>query len=339
MPIYLNACSHGLSDPAVAGRILAYLEREAEIGEVRATAEAESELAGIRADAAALIGADEGRTGLSSSTTVPWEALVLRIGLSGKRVLVAAHEWFSNVHALRALGALIDIVPASEAMDPAAWRARIDDDLAAIFAPMVSSVSGIRYPVEAIGALDRPEDCLFIVDAAQALGQVPVDVSAIGCDALVGTTRKWLRGPCGTGLYWLGCRAQAATGLRAGLSGLNPALILGLGQALRLVGQGVVPTGKLREGVRALGMEPLSTDTGAVTVRIGHDRADAMREAMKRADCIVKWPDPVADEPLSAVTLEEGALLRLSPHAYNTGAELDIALAALATGLGQKHHP
>ena len=206
--------------------------------------------------------------------------------------------------------------------------------MAAIFAPMVTSVAGIRYPVAEIGALARPEDALFIVDAAQAVGQGPVAVGALGCDALVATTRKWVRGPRETGLYWLNGRASAVTGLHAAPCDMNVALRLGQGVAMRRVmPPSPALTGYLRATMREMGLVPLAQDTGAVTLRIGHDHAPALRAGLEAAGVLVKWPDPVADEPESGVTLAEGALLRLSPHAYNTTGDVDHVVTVIRTVL------
>jgi selenocysteine lyase/cysteine desulfurase len=43
----------------------------------------------------------------------------------------------------------------------------------------------------------------FFLDAAQAVGQMPVDVRALNCDVLTTPGRKWLRGPRGTGLLYV----------------------------------------------------------------------------------------------------------------------------------------
>ena len=335
MVVYLNACGHGPSDPAVLRRMAAHLVRELEIGEVGAAGEIAAERAGVREAAARSIGATADRTGLCATTSDPWEALMARIPLAGKRVLIAPHEWSSNVHFLSALaanaGGRVEVLPPLdvEAPDPGAWQARIDGDVAAICVPMVTSVTGLRYPVEAIGALERPEDCLFIVDAAQALGQEPVDVGAIGCDALCATTRKWMRGPHGTGLYWVGERAGAVTGLRAAEMQTNPALLVAQGVALSMAGdRGTLPA-LLRDGLKDRGIVALPGSTGAVTIRVSHGKVSSLRRAMHEAGIIGKWPDPALDEPASGLTLEDGALLRLSPHVYNTEDEIAQAIAVI----------
>ncbi|MCZ0310163.1 aminotransferase class V-fold PLP-dependent enzyme, partial [Escherichia coli] len=54
-----------------------------------------------------------------------------------------------------------------------------------------------------IGRVTRAAGIPYFIDAAQALGQLPVDVSAIGCDMLKGSGRKFLRGPRGAAILYL----------------------------------------------------------------------------------------------------------------------------------------
>lgn len=67
----------------------------------------------------------------------------------------------------------------------------------------VSCETGVRLPVEEICRRCRERGILTMVDAAQSLGQIPVDVRAIGCDFMTGNGHKWLAGPKGTGFLYV----------------------------------------------------------------------------------------------------------------------------------------
>ena len=72
-----------------------------------------------------------------------------------------------------------------------------------VAASMVSSQSGTRLPAEQATALAHAHGAQMLVDATQALGQIPCDVAASGCDYFVSNGHKWLLGPKGTGLLYL----------------------------------------------------------------------------------------------------------------------------------------
>jgi selenocysteine lyase/cysteine desulfurase len=63
--------------------------------------------------------------------------------------------------------------------------------------------SGLVQPVEEVGKLCSRHDQLYLVDACQSVGQMPLDVSKIKCDFLSGTFRKFLRGPRGAGFLYV----------------------------------------------------------------------------------------------------------------------------------------
>jgi selenocysteine lyase/cysteine desulfurase len=70
--------------------------------------------------------------------------------------------------------------------------------------------SGLVQNVEAIGAMCRAEDILYLVDGCQSIGQMPVDVETIGCDYFSATARKYLRGPRGAGFLYVSDRVLAS---------------------------------------------------------------------------------------------------------------------------------
>lgn len=69
--------------------------------------------------------------------------------------------------------------------------------------PHISSSRAIRYPVTRLSALARERDIWSVVDGAQSLGHLAVDVQAMGCDAFFASPHKWMLGPKGTGLLYV----------------------------------------------------------------------------------------------------------------------------------------
>ena len=72
----------------------------------------------------------------------------------------------------------------------------------AIAASAVQFASGFRLDLAGVSSLCRDRGLIFALNAAQALGQVPIDVSAIGADFLCAPSHKWLMGGYGVGLFY-----------------------------------------------------------------------------------------------------------------------------------------
>jgi selenocysteine lyase/cysteine desulfurase len=69
--------------------------------------------------------------------------------------------------------------------------------------PHVTSKLGIVMPVKPICEMARARGIFTLIDGAQAVGQMRVDVKALGCDAYVTSPHKWLLAPVGNGVLWV----------------------------------------------------------------------------------------------------------------------------------------
>jgi selenocysteine lyase/cysteine desulfurase len=67
----------------------------------------------------------------------------------------------------------------------------------------ITSGLGARLPARELCALARERGALALVDGAQAVGQIQVDVKALECDAYVASPHKWMMAPKGTGILYI----------------------------------------------------------------------------------------------------------------------------------------
>jgi selenocysteine lyase/cysteine desulfurase len=72
-----------------------------------------------------------------------------------------------------------------------------------IAVPHITSRHGIVLPVREICDLGRARSVFTLIDGAQAVGQMRVDVKKIGCDAYAASPHKWLLAPPGNGLLYV----------------------------------------------------------------------------------------------------------------------------------------
>ncbi len=69
--------------------------------------------------------------------------------------------------------------------------------------PHIISSTAVVMPVKRLIALARERGCLSIIDGAQAVGQVEVNLRDMGCDAYFSSPHKWLLAPAGNGLLYI----------------------------------------------------------------------------------------------------------------------------------------
>src|SRR5881296_951817 len=69
--------------------------------------------------------------------------------------------------------------------------------------PHIISSSAVVLPAKRLTELAHQHGCLSLADGAQALGQIPVDLKDIGCDAYFASPHKWLLAPPGNGMFYI----------------------------------------------------------------------------------------------------------------------------------------
>jgi len=104
-------------------------------------------------------------------------------------------------------------------LDPDDVRRAITPRTRLIALTHASNVLGTVQPVAEIGRIAREHDLLFLVDAAQTAGVVPIDVQAMHIDLLAFPGHKSLMGPTGTGALYVGPRAALRAWREGGTGG------------------------------------------------------------------------------------------------------------------------
>ena len=141
---------------------------------------------------------------LSSALTKIIHALPER---TGRDTIVVSEQDFPTIayvaeHAARASYRVRYVEKSRDVMDPGVWQEAIRDDVQLVCITHVLSNTGQRLPVEHIIACTRATGALSVVDVAQSIGVVPIDLSAWGADFVIGSCVKWLCGGPGAGFLW-----------------------------------------------------------------------------------------------------------------------------------------
>jgi selenocysteine lyase/cysteine desulfurase/glycine/D-amino acid oxidase-like deaminating enzyme len=205
---HFNSAGAALLANGTVEAVIDHLRAESLSGGYEAAKHAAPALEAVYARTAELLGARLEEVALVESATAGWQRAVSALRLRpGDRVLAARSSYVSSaLHLLsveRDHGVRVELLPNAPdgAVDLEALETALRAGPAALVtAAHVPTSSGLVEPAAAIGVLAGNHGVPFLLDATQSLGQLPVDMGAIGCDLLIGTGRKFLRGPRGTGL-------------------------------------------------------------------------------------------------------------------------------------------
>ena len=345
--IYLNFGAHGPSPRYVVEAANEFIQAH-EYG-----VDAETDPYGVAFDAydstrervADFIGADSDEIALTESTTAGVNAVANAIDWQPGDVVVRTDlehpagtlPW----QRLEREGVEVRVVETEAGyIDVKAFTEAVQDARLACFSA-VTWTHGTRLPVAELVDIAHEAGALALVDAVQVPGQLPIDVSAWGADAVAAAGHKWLMGLWGGGFLYVnryivealaprtvGYRSvetptadpfEYATGARRfEVGSSNPAPHVALAEAIDVaeeVGVDVIEaridrlTDQLAESVpddRLL--SPRSPETGLVTVDINDPEATVGR--LRKSGIVVR-------------ALPEPAAIRASIHAVNTTTEID----------------
>ena len=208
--LHFNNAGSALMPEPVLEAVVAHLRLEAEMGGYEAAERAHEALERAYDAAAALVGCHRDEIALVEHATRAWDLAFYSIPFGpGDRILtdVAAYasSYIAFLQVAQRTGANVAVIPNDETgqISVAALRSAIDDSVRLIALTHVPTNGGLVNPAAEVGRIAREAGVLYLLDACQSVGQMPVTVDAIGCDMLSATGRKYLRGPRGTGFLYV----------------------------------------------------------------------------------------------------------------------------------------
>ena len=144
------------------------------------------------------------QTNVSSATTKILYALP---ELRARRTVLLSEEAFLSLAFVFQMAAgsgfrLKYIDGGADAGDPEVWKGQLTADVGLVLLTHVHSNSGLQTPVKDISELARERGITSVVDVAQSVGVLPIDVRYWNADFVVGSCVKWVCGGPGAGFLW-----------------------------------------------------------------------------------------------------------------------------------------
>jgi len=198
----------------------------------------------------------------------------------GQHVVTTGMEHNSVMRPLRVLeagGVAVSVVPCSSqgVLDPAVVEQALRPQTALIVMTQASNVVGTLLPVREVAAIARAHGVPLLVDGAQSVGAMPIDMEELGVDLLAFTGHKSLYGPTGTGGLVIGERMDAGR--------LRPFMCGGTGSRSESQNQPEFLPDKFESGtVNAVGLAGLEAGVRWVLDQGVEQLRDRGRELTKR---------------------------------------------------------
>ena len=373
--MHFNNAGAALMPEPVLAAVTAHLSLEAMTGGYEAKARAVEKIEHVYDALGKMLNCQRDELAIIENATRAWDMAFYSIPLGpGDRILTAVAEYASNyiayLQVARRTGAIIDVVPDDEhgQLSVEALRRIMDDRVKLIAITHVPTNNGLVNPAAEVGKVAREAGVLYLLDACQSAGQMPLDVAEIGCDMLSGTGRKYLRGPRGTGFLYV--RRERIEELEPPFLDLHAAELTGRDDfkirpdARRFenwetnfagkIGLGVAVDYAMEWGLDII-RERINSLAGMLRARLGdmpgvtvRDRgaekcgivcftvegksSDEVRRSLGERGINV-WVAQQRDTRLDAEGRSLPDLVRASVHYYNSEAEIACLCDALASGI------
>jgi selenocysteine lyase/cysteine desulfurase len=208
--LHFGAAGASLMPAVVLDAQLDHLRLEAEVGGYKAARLAAEAIEGTYDSLARLLGCGRQEIAVIENATLAWNLALHAVDFApGDRILTAEAEYASNYISYLRLaehkGVEVLAVPSTPEgeLDVAALESLIDGRVKLISVTHVPTNGGLVNPAAEIGRVARAAGVPYLLDACQSVGQLDLDVEAIGCDILTASARKFLRGPRGIGFLYV----------------------------------------------------------------------------------------------------------------------------------------
>ena len=207
--LHFNNAGAALMPEQVLDAVTEHLQLEAKIGGYEAAEVAHDKVERVYDAVSQLIGCQRDEVAFIENATRAWDMAFYSLSFqSGDRILTSMAEYASNyisfLQIAQRTGAVVEAIPNDShgQLSVEALQGMIDERVKLIAITHVPTNGGLVNPAKEIGKIARQAKILYLLDACQAIGQMPIDVQAIGCDILSATGRKFLRGPRATGFLY-----------------------------------------------------------------------------------------------------------------------------------------
>jgi cysteine desulfurase/selenocysteine lyase len=208
--LHFNNAGAALMPKPVLRATLDHLRLETAIGGYEAADYAEGAISRVYDAAAALVGCHRDEIAVVEHATRAWDLAFYAIPFKpGDRILTDmaayASSYIAFLQMAKTRGVSVEVIPNDEygQMSVEQLRTEMDERVKLLALTHVPTNGGLVNPASAVGKVAREYDVLYLLDACQSVGQMPVNVGEICCDFLSATGRKYLRGPRGTGFLYV----------------------------------------------------------------------------------------------------------------------------------------